>query len=119
MSNYFRLKTGFRDASVVAAEDLVIHHGAKLIELCLHAAIFKVTGSLRRDLAEIVYMLSKIDRGRHKEWLITATSHLPRGPLAATDEQLEQFVDNITADPERVSLRDVHTQIRDLIRLYE
>ncbi|KAK5978404.1 hypothetical protein GCK32_004583 [Trichostrongylus colubriformis] len=112
-------KTGFRDAGVEAAEDLVIHHGAKLIELCLHAAIFKVTGSLRRDLAEIVYMLSKIDRGRHKEWLITATSHLPRGPLAATDEQLEQFVANITADPERISLRDVHTQIRDLIKLYE
>ncbi|PIO58554.1 hypothetical protein TELCIR_20007, partial [Teladorsagia circumcincta] len=89
--------TGFRDAGVEAAEDLVIHHGAKLIELCLTAAIFKVTGSLRRDLAEIVYMLSKIDRGRHKEWLITATSRLPRGPLAATDEQLEQFVANITA----------------------
>ncbi|KAK6028167.1 CDK-activating kinase assembly factor MAT1 [Ostertagia ostertagi] len=140
-------KTGFRDAGVEAAEDLVIHHGAKLIELCLTAAIFKVTGSLRRDLAEIVYMLSKIDRGRHKEWLITATSRLPRGPLAATDEQLEQFrhkewlitatsrlprgplaatdeqleqfVANITADPERISLRDVHTQIRDLIKLYE
>ncbi|KHJ94471.1 hypothetical protein OESDEN_05596 [Oesophagostomum dentatum] len=112
-------KAGFRDQGVVAAEELVIVHGAKLIELCLHAAIFKVTGSLRRDLAEIVYMLSKIDRGKHKEWLIAGTSHLPRGPLAATDEQLEQFVDNITADPERVSMRDVYTQIRDLIKLYE
>ncbi|KAK6056478.1 hypothetical protein COOONC_06014 [Cooperia oncophora] len=91
-------KTGFRDAGVEAAEDLVVHHGAKLIELCLHAAIFKVSGSLRRDLAEIVYMLSKIDRGRHKEWLTIATSRLPRGPLAATDEQLEQFVANITAE---------------------
>ncbi|VDO65604.1 unnamed protein product [Haemonchus placei] len=91
-------KTGFRDAGVDAAEDLVVHHGAKLIELCLYAAIFKVSGSLRRDLAEIVFMLSKIDRGRHKEWLTIATSHLPRGPLAATDEQLEQFVANITAE---------------------
>ncbi|KAJ1353594.1 hypothetical protein KIN20_010249, partial [Parelaphostrongylus tenuis] len=90
-------KAGFRDAGVIAAEDLVIVHGAKLIELCLQAAIFKVSGTLRRDQAEIVYMLSKIDRGRHKEWLITATSQLPRGPLAATDEQLEQFVANITA----------------------
>ncbi|KAK6737934.1 hypothetical protein RB195_020183 [Necator americanus] len=112
-------KAGFRDPGVIAAEELVIVHGAKLIELCLHAAIFKVSGSLRRDLAEIVYMLSKIDRGKHKEWLITGTSRLPRGPLAATDEQLEQFVDNITADPERVSMRDVYTQIRDLIKLYE
>ncbi|EYC43438.1 hypothetical protein Y032_0494g2462 [Ancylostoma ceylanicum] len=110
---------GFRDQGVVAAEELVIVHGAKLIELCLNAAIFKVSGSLRRDLAEIVYMLSKIDRGKHKEWLITGTSRLPRGALAATDEQLEQFVDNITADPERVSMRDVFTQIRDLIKLYE
>lgn len=42
-------------------------------------------------------MLMKVFQ-RHKEWLITATSHLPRGPLAATDEQLEQFVDNITAE---------------------
>uniref|UniRef100_A0A0K0D4I6 Xpo1 domain-containing protein n=1 Tax=Angiostrongylus cantonensis TaxID=6313 RepID=A0A0K0D4I6_ANGCA len=104
-------KAGFRDPGVIAAEDLVIVHGAKLTELCLQAAIFQaseyslqtlwgfnVSGSLRRDQAEIVYMLSKIDRGRHKEWLITATSHLPRGPLAATDEQLEQFVANITAE---------------------
>lgn len=36
------LQAGFRDQGVVAAEELVIVHGAKLIELCLNAAIFKV-----------------------------------------------------------------------------
>ncbi|KJH52580.1 hypothetical protein DICVIV_01165 [Dictyocaulus viviparus] len=97
-------KAGFRDAGVIAAEDLVIVHGAKLIELCLLAAIFKACHnmilfffsdgcSMLLKNCLCVYLIK-----RHKEWLITATSHLPRGPLAATDEQLEQFVANITAE---------------------
>ncbi|VDM57658.1 unnamed protein product [Angiostrongylus costaricensis] len=43
-------KAGFRDTGVIAAEDLVIVHGAKLTELCLQAAIFQASEYLLQTL---------------------------------------------------------------------
>lgn len=41
-------------------------------------------------------MVGRLDSERQKEWLMIATAQLPRGGLAATDEQLKQFVSNVT-----------------------
>ncbi|VDL71351.1 unnamed protein product [Nippostrongylus brasiliensis] len=58
-------KTGFRDPSVEAAEELVVLHGAKLIELCLHAAIFKVSSNGAGLILLSVFIINK--RGSEKK----------------------------------------------------
>uniref|UniRef100_F1KRX1 Transportin-3 n=1 Tax=Ascaris suum TaxID=6253 RepID=F1KRX1_ASCSU len=109
-------KVNYRDAGVEGAERLLTRHGAQLVAGCLRAAIFSVTGSLKRDMADVIFTVGKFSQENLSTWLLSALETLPQdGGLCATSEQLQQFHKNVT---EAKDLRTVHSQIRDLIRLY-
>uniref|UniRef100_A0A0N5B0K8 Xpo1 domain-containing protein n=1 Tax=Syphacia muris TaxID=451379 RepID=A0A0N5B0K8_9BILA len=89
-------KANYRDEGVEGAEKLFAKYGERLVSGCLRALIFSVTGSLRRDMAEVIFMIGKLSKEKLSEWLNKALSSLPRDiGLAATTQQLQEFHRNV------------------------
>ncbi|KAM3719234.1 Transportin-3 [Dirofilaria immitis] len=110
-------KSNYRDAGVEGAEQLFVKYGEKLISGSLQAAVFSVSGTLKRDMAEIIYLIGKLSKEQLSIWLKATLEKFPHnGGLYATIEQLEWFHKNVL---ESTDLRQVYAQIRDLIRLYK
>ncbi|MFH4980451.1 hypothetical protein AB6A40_007160 [Gnathostoma spinigerum] len=109
-------KSKYRDAGVEAAENLFVKYGGQLVSACLRAAIFSVTGSLKRDMAEVIYSLRKLSKEKLSDWLKFALDGLPHDEgLCATTDQLRQFHANVM---EAKDLRQMFCEIRDLMKLY-
>ncbi|VDK71439.1 unnamed protein product [Litomosoides sigmodontis] len=109
-------KSNYRDAGVEGAEQLLVKYGERLISGSLQAAVFSVSGTLKRDMAEIIYLIGKLSEEQLSVWLKATLENFPHnGGLCATVEQLEWFHKNVL---ESTDLRQVYAQIRDLIRLY-
>ncbi|VDK43028.1 unnamed protein product [Anisakis simplex] len=108
--------SNYRDIGVESAERLISKYGSRLVTGCLRAAIFSVTGSLKRDMADVIFNVGKLSQENLSVWLLTALETLPQNSgLCATSEQLQQFHRNVV---EAKDQRVIHNQIRDLIRLY-
>lgn len=60
MPNQIILQSNYRDAGVEGAEQLFVKYGERLISGSLQAAVFSVSGPLKRDMAEIIYLVGKI-----------------------------------------------------------
>ncbi|VDD89398.1 unnamed protein product [Enterobius vermicularis] len=89
-------KANYRDKGVEGAESLLDKYGERLVSGCLRASIFSVTGSLRRDMAEVIFMIGKMSKEKLSEWLNSALGTLPRDVgLAATTQQLQGFHRNV------------------------
>ncbi|VDM45488.1 unnamed protein product [Toxocara canis] len=89
-------KSNYRDQGVEGAESLMAKYGPRLVAGCLRAAIFSVTGSLKRDMADVIFTVGKLSQEKLSEWLMTALETLPQnGGLCATSEQLQQFHRNV------------------------
>ncbi|VDM94956.1 unnamed protein product [Thelazia callipaeda] len=109
-------KSNYRDAGVLEAEQLFFKFGEKLISGSLQAAVFTVSGSLKRDMAEIIHLVGKLSKEQLSVWLKETLEKFPHsGGLCATAEQLEWFHKSVV---EATELRQVYTEIRNLIRLY-
>lgn len=59
------LQSSYRDEGVEGAEQLFIKYGERLISESLQAAVFSVSGTLKRDMAEIIYLIGKLSEEVH------------------------------------------------------
>lgn len=62
MLNDIILQSNYRDAGVEGAEQLFVKYGERLISGSLQAAVFSVSGTLKRDMAEIIYLIGKLSK---------------------------------------------------------
>ncbi|CAD6195834.1 unnamed protein product [Caenorhabditis auriculariae] len=110
-------KKNYMDNGVKAAIDLVSTQGKGVVASALNAALFKLSGQLRRDMAEVIASTGKFDKQKQREWLVFAVASLPNEPVKATGEQLGAFVEGIAHNAEN-STYSVFTQIKELIKLF-
>ncbi|CAB3404138.1 unnamed protein product [Caenorhabditis bovis] len=103
-------KVQYSDPGVVAAQHLIANQGSQLIVSALNASVFHLSGSLQRDMAEIVHMIGRLDKDKQKEWLISAVACLPNDPVKATPQQLQKFVEDVVADCKSQYIKPSHSE---------
>ncbi|CAI4232058.1 unnamed protein product [Auanema sp. JU1783] len=108
----------YNDPGVEAAQRIFNEKGCQILTEALNSALFYVSRNLRRTMAEIIFWIGKYDPVAQRRWLESATAQLPRGGLAATDDQLREFVKNITDNADASNSKEVLKYIRELLQLY-
>lgn len=58
----YLLQADYRDDGVNNVENLLKNNGGRLVDRCLQAAVFHVSGSLKRDMAELMYNVRKLSK---------------------------------------------------------
>ncbi|KAL3091604.1 hypothetical protein niasHT_024186 [Heterodera trifolii] len=95
---------------------MLAENGPQLMLACVSAALFHLSNSLCKEMAEIVHALLKMDKLKAEQWLHFVCVQLPHdGGHSATPQQLNDFRMKIL---ESVRPSDVLEAMRELSKFY-
>ncbi|KAI1711641.1 exportin 1-like protein domain-containing protein [Ditylenchus destructor] len=103
-------------SQLVGAQKIILNYGDKIVWHALHGAIFNLSNSLRKEMADIIFSLGELSKAKQTEWISEAVKNLPHDSgLSPTSQQLNSFKDLIIGATRGY---EVHNFIRDLAKYY-
>lgn len=111
-------KTNYSDDGVTRAQLIVDNQAQHITSTALWMALFSHSGSIRRDMADLILQIGKHDQDKFKERIAVAVHSLPNDPMKATAQQLTDFVNNVARDFSRRERHAVFNHTRDLAKLF-
>ncbi|GMR34304.1 hypothetical protein PMAYCL1PPCAC_04499, partial [Pristionchus mayeri] len=109
-------RSNYRDPGVEALENMIKQKAPTLVSKALRAGCIELTSHLRRDEADILNLVSSVDKQLFSTCLHAALQALPQQPPCATPAQLEQFYITMIGLSDS---REMYVNMRDLARLFD